>query len=83
MICISCTPRLKDRRSSSLAGRLAGTIRRAWRAYWDWRARKATLLLLRALDERTLRDIGLNTDDIACLAKYERFLQHRVRRRYR
>jgi uncharacterized protein YjiS (DUF1127 family) len=47
-----------------LAGRLARVARRAWRAYWGWRARQATIHLLRALDRRTLHDIGINPSEI-------------------
>jgi len=43
------------------------TIRRAaelahlvWRAYWRWRYRAVTLRLLRSMDERLLRDIGVD-----------------------
>ena len=37
---------------------------RLWHAYWDWRARQATVLILRALDKRTLHDIGVNPSEI-------------------
>jgi uncharacterized protein YjiS (DUF1127 family) len=46
---------------------VGATIRRAWRAYWDWRARKVTVLLLSALDERTLHDIGVAPSEIESL----------------
>jgi uncharacterized protein YjiS (DUF1127 family) len=35
-----------------------------WRAYWERRARRATVLILNSLDERTLRDIGLARSEI-------------------
>jgi len=54
-----------DRVPSTLTTR-AGTIAwRCWCAYWDWRARQATILILRALDERTLHDIGVSPSEIA------------------
>ena len=48
----------------SLATRAAGIARRAWRTYWDWRARRATVEILRSLDSRTLHDIGLSRGEI-------------------
>jgi uncharacterized protein YjiS (DUF1127 family) len=67
------TPGCAQRRGSSslsfppksgMAGRLAALARRGWHAYWQRRTRRATLLLLASLDERTLRDIGLNPSEI-------------------
>jgi uncharacterized protein YjiS (DUF1127 family) len=52
---------------SGLAARARQLIRRRWRAYWDRRARKATVLLLHSLDERTLRDIGIRPGEIESL----------------
>jgi uncharacterized protein YjiS (DUF1127 family) len=43
---------------------VSGIFRRWWLAYWDWRARQATVIILQALDERTLRDIGINPCEI-------------------
>ena len=56
---------LSFRPQSSFAARIAGVARRGWRAYWQRRARRATVLLLASLDERTLRDIGLSPSEIA------------------
>jgi uncharacterized protein YjiS (DUF1127 family) len=42
--------------------------RRLWRAYLDHQARRAIRLALRALDERTLRDIGVSREQIVCVA---------------
>ena len=36
----------------------------AWRRYWDWRARRMTAHILRSLDARTLRDIGISAGEI-------------------
>jgi uncharacterized protein YjiS (DUF1127 family) len=44
--------------------RLARAARAAWRAYWRWRGRQATVHILRALDARTLRDIGMSPSEI-------------------
>jgi uncharacterized protein YjiS (DUF1127 family) len=35
-----------------------------WRAYWERRARKASIMLLSSLDNRTLDDIGLDRSEI-------------------
>jgi uncharacterized protein YjiS (DUF1127 family) len=48
----------------TVAARAAKFIRNGWRAYWNWRARKATVLLLRSLDPRTLHDIGIAPREI-------------------
>lgn len=48
----------------ALRTRAAAFARRGWRTYWDRRARKATVLILHALDDRTLRDIGITPSEI-------------------
>jgi uncharacterized protein YjiS (DUF1127 family) len=40
--------------------RAAEMVRFGWRAYWRWRYRHMTLHLLRSLDQRLLRDIGVH-----------------------
>lgn len=40
--------------------RAAEMVRYGWRAYWRWRYRQMTLRLLRSMDERLLRDIGVH-----------------------
>ena len=47
-----------------LAQRLSVWGRRLWAAYWDFHLRRATVCMLHALDERTLRDIGLARSEI-------------------
>jgi uncharacterized protein YjiS (DUF1127 family) len=44
--------------------RTADLLGRAWGAYWERRARHAAVLLLRSLDERTLRDMGVTRGEI-------------------
>jgi uncharacterized protein YjiS (DUF1127 family) len=44
-----------------------GLVGRWWRAYWDWRARKATVFILHSLDRRTLGDIGVDPSEIESL----------------
>jgi uncharacterized protein YjiS (DUF1127 family) len=38
--------------------------RRAWARYWTVRARRATAGILHRLDDRALRDIGLDRSEI-------------------
>jgi uncharacterized protein YjiS (DUF1127 family) len=71
MMCMSCG------RSAEVAGRpsrlltlatsACAFVRQSWRAYWDWRARRVTVLLLSSLDCRTLRDIGVEAREIESL----------------
>ena len=51
--------------SSALAACFARIAGRWWRGYWNWRAREATIVILRSLDERTLRDIGISPSEIS------------------
>ncbi len=49
------------------AGAAHGTVQFAkglWRAFWERRARKASVMLLSSLDNRTLDDIGLDRSEI-------------------
>ncbi len=50
--------------ATTLAGRFGRLARWWWRAYWDRRARQATVLILQSLDDRTLHDIGINPSEI-------------------
>jgi uncharacterized protein YjiS (DUF1127 family) len=43
---------------------LAHTVARWWDGYWSKRAQSATVYVLRSLDDRTLRDIGVNRSEI-------------------
>ena len=52
------------RNSLRPAARLAEVLKGVWRAFQDWRARRATLRILGSLDSRTLNDIGLHPDEI-------------------
>ena len=53
-----------DQGPPKLRARAAAIARHGWRIYWERRARRATVLILRSLDERTLRDIGINPSEI-------------------
>jgi uncharacterized protein YjiS (DUF1127 family) len=51
---------------SRLGRRVGGFLRAAWRAYWQRQARRAAAELLRRLDDRALRDIGISRNEIDC-----------------
>lgn len=42
---------------------------RLWDAYWRWRLGQATVRLLRSMDARQLRDIGVDPSEINSLSK--------------
>jgi uncharacterized protein YjiS (DUF1127 family) len=56
-----------ERDTPTLAARAGNRIARAWRTYWQRRARRATVDLLHSLDDRTLRDIGVGRNEITSL----------------
>jgi uncharacterized protein YjiS (DUF1127 family) len=49
---------------AAAAGGISRLVRHAWHGYWDWRAKRMTVHILRSLDERTLRDIGISPGEI-------------------
>jgi uncharacterized protein YjiS (DUF1127 family) len=51
----------------SFPRRAAVTLRLLWRAYWEYRVRRATAVILHKLDDRTLADIGVDRDEIDSL----------------
>jgi uncharacterized protein YjiS (DUF1127 family) len=42
-----------------------------WRAYWLHRARRASIVLLSSLDDRTLADIGLARSEIDSVVRHK------------
>jgi uncharacterized protein YjiS (DUF1127 family) len=50
--------------ASQLGQDLAVRARSVWSSYWDYQARRATALMLEALDDRMLKDIGLRRSEI-------------------
>lgn len=46
---------------------LVFALRRFWSAALDWRERRATVALLQSLDRRTLKDIGIDPQEIESL----------------
>jgi uncharacterized protein YjiS (DUF1127 family) len=55
------------RRTSTLTAGVGSFIARGWRAYWSWRVRRTTILVLHSLDRRTLHDIGVDPSEIESL----------------
>jgi uncharacterized protein YjiS (DUF1127 family) len=51
---------------SPLAG-IGSLIAKGWRAYWAWRVRRTTIVMLRSLDRRMLHDIGIDPSEIESL----------------
>jgi uncharacterized protein YjiS (DUF1127 family) len=51
-------------RPARVPGSVAVRVRYVWRSYWEWRTRRATVLLLQSLDARSLEDIGLTPDEV-------------------
>ena len=43
---------------------IRGILEGAWRSYWRRRAECATLFMLQSLDDRTLKDIGIDRSEI-------------------
>ena len=56
-IALTPEPQPLTHRLQDIAGRL-------WHAYWDRKGRRATVMMLRALDDRALHDIGIDRSEI-------------------
>ena len=52
------------RETRSLASHALSLAHRAWRTYWARKAEQTTVLILRSLDDRTLKDIGIDRSEI-------------------
>jgi uncharacterized protein YjiS (DUF1127 family) len=57
---------------SSPAGRISAMLRKAIQIFTLWQARRATREMLRALDVRTLKDIGIDPNEIESMIYSER-----------
>ena len=53
----------------SMGLRLVRSLRDLWRAYWAHRARRASIVLLSSLDDRTLADIGLARSEVEAVVR--------------
>jgi uncharacterized protein YjiS (DUF1127 family) len=49
---------------SSTYSRLSDVLRSVWLEYWVRKAERATVVALSALDDRTLKDIGMDRSEI-------------------
>lgn len=58
------TQTLTDHASPSVRQKAAHFLSREWEAFWNRRTQRATVRLLRDLDDTTLRDIGLSRSEI-------------------
>ena len=49
---------------ASAAERILDMAQRAWASYWAYRAQLAAVAMLHSLDDRALKDIGLDRSEI-------------------
>jgi uncharacterized protein YjiS (DUF1127 family) len=61
------THALSGSASASHGNAGAGLLSRVWAAYQTRRSKRATLRILRELDDATLRDIGLSRSEVESL----------------
>ena len=64
----TATIRTRHHHAGSLTHRLSGRLHDAWAAFLAYRAERETVRMLRSLDNRTLKDIGLHRSEIESLA---------------
>jgi hypothetical protein len=48
--------------------RVVARLRRLWRGYWDRQVRRAIVVMLYALDDRTIADISIDRNAVEPLA---------------
>jgi uncharacterized protein YjiS (DUF1127 family) len=58
------TSRERPQARISIRRKVAHLTQRAWSCYWTRRAANATVAVLHALDDRALKDIGLDRSEI-------------------
>jgi uncharacterized protein YjiS (DUF1127 family) len=51
-----------------IAPRLSSALQRRWSAYWARRQERATVLILNSLDDRILKDLGIDRSEIESIA---------------
>jgi uncharacterized protein YjiS (DUF1127 family) len=57
-----------ETRTEGLTSRLWRALRRAWLGFWRWRSLNATVAVLGGLDDRMLKDIGIDRSEIESIA---------------
>jgi uncharacterized protein YjiS (DUF1127 family) len=62
----------------SVARKVADMTRYAWIRYWTRRAERAAVAVLHTLDDRTLRDIGLDRREIEPMVRGAQARERRV-----
>lgn len=60
---MAATPSMRERPHTALHG-LGAAAKSWWRGYWMRRAQRATVGILRSLDDRSLHDIGIDRSEI-------------------
>ena len=63
----------------SIGRKAADLTRRVWVRYWTRRAAHATVAMLRSLDDRALKDIGLDRSEIESVVYCKGSGERRVR----
>lgn len=64
---------------SGMLHRTAERLKQAWRGYWSNRAVRATVFVLRSLDDRTLKDIGMDRSEIESVVHAHEVRDRRIR----
>jgi uncharacterized protein YjiS (DUF1127 family) len=54
---------------ASLTHRLSSALHGVWNAYWAHKAERTTVLILSSLDDRTLKDIGMDRTEIESVVR--------------
>jgi len=67
-----------ERSSAGLGRKAADVARHAWIWYWTRRAEHAAVAILQALDDRSLKDIGLDRSEIESVVHGARPGERRV-----
>ena len=67
------------RESVRLGRKVADMTRHAWTRYWTRRAERAAIAVLHSLDDRGLKDIGLDRSEIESLVHGTRASERRIR----
>jgi uncharacterized protein YjiS (DUF1127 family) len=64
-----CSEHLTTSRAARLAGRIRCSLSTVWRNYWRRRVDRAAIFMLQSLDNRMLKDIGIDRSEIASVVR--------------